>query len=29
MFADEINMLITDNDVRALQRKIYRIIAEL
>ena len=29
MFADDINMLITDNDVRALQRKIYRIIAEL
>ena len=29
MFIDDINVLITDSDVRALQRKIARLIAEL
>jgi hypothetical protein len=29
MFADDINMLITDSDVCALRRKIGRVIAEL
>jgi hypothetical protein len=29
MFADDINVLVTDNDVCALQRKIDRVIAEL
>ena len=29
MFADDINVLITDSDVCALQRKIDRVIAEL
>jgi len=29
MFADDINTLITDSDVCAFQRKIYRLIAEL
>jgi len=29
MFADDINMLITDSDVGALRNKIYRVIAEL
>jgi len=29
MFADDINVLITDSDVDALQNKIDRVIAEL